>query len=514
MRKIRIFDTTLRDGEQSPGVSLNPQEKLEIAKQLAQLNVDVIEAGFPIASPGDAEGVKLIAQQIKGPAICALARCKEKDIEVAGEALEHAERPLIHVFLATSDIHLQHKLHLTREEALEEAVRAVKKARNYTDEVEFSAEDATRSDWEYLSQIYAAVIKAGATVLNIPDTVGYTIPEEMKELIIYLLEHTPDMDKVEISVHCHNDLGLATANSLAAISAGATQIECTINGIGERAGNAALEEIAMALHVRKDRFQARTSLNLQEIYRTSRLVSRLTGMLVQPNKAIVGQNAFAHEAGIHQDGVLKDKLTYEIMDAQLIGREERVLVLGKHSGRHAFAKKLEELGYQLSEEELNQAFQRFKQLADQKKEITEADLKAIVSDEVSRSEDIYRLDFVHVCSGNNILPTATVRLIREGGEILEGVSTGVGPVDAAYKAISKMLDISPNLVNYTLQSITGGTEALGEVIVRIIGEDQEYVGRGSNQDVVVASVLAYLAAINRMAQKKKKINPQKDYKEN
>jgi len=514
MRKIRIFDTTLRDGEQSPGVSLNPQEKLEIAKQLAQLNVDVIEAGFPIASPGDAEGVKLIAQQIKGPAICALARCKEKDIEVAGEALKHAERPLIHVFLATSDIHLQHKLRLTREEALEEAVRAVKKARNYTDEVEFSAEDATRSDWEYLSQIYAAVIKAGATVLNIPDTVGYTIPEEMKELIIYLLEHTPGMDKVEISVHCHNDLGLATANSLAAISAGATQIECTINGIGERAGNAALEEIAMALHVRKDRFQARTSLNLQEIYRTSRLVSRLTGMLVQPNKAIVGQNAFAHEAGIHQDGVLKDKLTYEIMDAQLIGREERVLVLGKHSGRHAFAKKLEDLGYQLSEEELNQAFQRFKQLADQKKEITEADLKAIVSDEVSRSEDIYRLDFVHVCSGNNILPTATVRLIREGGEILEGVSTGVGPVDAAYKAISKMLDISPNLVNYTLQSITGGTEALGEVIVRIIGEDQEYVGRGSNQDVVVASVLAYLAAINRMAQKKKKINPQKDYKEN
>jgi len=514
MRNIRIFDTTLRDGEQSPGVSLNPQEKLEIAKQLSQLNVDVIEAGFPIASPGDAEGVKLIAQQVKGPAICALARCKEKDIEAAGEAVKYAERPVIHVFLATSDIHLQHKLHLTREEALEEAVWAVKKARNYTNEVEFSAEDATRTDWEYLSQIYAAVIEAGATTLNIPDTVGYTIPEEMKELILYLLEHTPGMDKVGVSVHCHNDLGLATANSLAAISAGATQIECTINGIGERAGNAALEEIAMALYVRQDRFQAQTSLNLQEIYRTSRLVSRLTGMLVQPNKAIVGQNAFAHEAGIHQDGVLKDKLTYEIMDAQLIGREERVLVLGKHSGRHAFAKKLEDLGYQLSEEELNQAFQRFKQLADQKKEITEADLKAIVSEEVSRPEEMYRLDFVHVCSGNNILPTATVRLIKEDGEILEGVSTGVGPVDAAYKAISKMLDISPNLVNYTLQSITGGTEALGEVIVRIIGEDQEYVGRGSNQDVVVASVLAYLAAINRMAQKIKKINPQKDYKEN
>ena len=290
--------------------------------------MDVIEAGFPIASPGDAEGVKLIAQQIKGPAICALARCREKDIEVAAEAVKYAERPVIHVFLATSDIHLQHKLRLTREEALEEAVWAVKKARNYTDEVEFSAEDATRTDWEYLSQICTAVIEAGATALNIPDTVGYTIPEEMKELILYLLEHTPGMDRVEISVHCHNDLGLATANSLAAISAGAHQIECTINGIGERAGNAALEEIAMALHVRKDRFQAQTSLNFQEIYRTSRLVSRLTGMLVQPNKAIVGQNAFAHEAGIHQDGVLKDKLTYEIMDAQLIGREERVLVLG------------------------------------------------------------------------------------------------------------------------------------------------------------------------------------------
>lgn len=513
VKKIQIFDTTLRDGEQSPGVSLNPQEKLEIARQLARLNVDIMEAGFPIASPGDAEGVKLIAQQVKGPAICALARCKEKDIDVAWETVKYAERPVIHVFLATSDIHLQHKLRLTREEAIQQAVWGVKRAKSYTPEVEFSAEDATRSDWEYLSQVYAAVIEAGATIINIPDTVGYTVPEEMKELVLYLLEHTPGMGKTVVSVHCHNDLGLATANSLAAISAGATQIECTINGIGERAGNAALEEVAMTLYVRQDRIQAQTSLNFQEIYRTSRLVSRLTGMLVQPNKAIVGQNAFAHESGIHQDGVLKDKLTYEIMDAQLIGREERVLVLGKHSGRHAFTKKLEELGYQLSEEELNQAFQRFKQLADQKKEITETDLKTIVSEEVSRPEEIYRLGFVHVCSGNNILPTATVRLVKEDREILEGVATGVGPVDAAYKAISKILGISPNLVNYTLQSITGGTEALGEVIVRIIGEDQEYVGRDSNQDVVVASVLAYLAAINRMAQKRKKINPQKDYKE-
>lgn len=513
MRRIRVFDTTLRDGEQSPGVALNPQEKLEIALQLARLGVDVIEAGFPVASPGDAEGVKLVAQNVKGPAICALARAKEKDIDIAWESLKSAEHPIIHTFIATSDIHLKHKLRLSREEALEQAVWAVQYAKKYVPDVEFSAEDATRSNWEYLSQVYTAVIKAGATIINVPDTVGYITPFEMQELIKYLFEHVQGIEKVIVSVHCHNDLGLATANSLAAVIAGAGQVECTINGIGERAGNAALEEIVMSLYVRRDFFQAETNLNFQEIYRTSRLVSQRTGMLVQPNKAIVGQNAFAHESGIHQDGVLKEKLTYEIMDAKLIGREDRVLVLGKHSGRHAFAKKIEELGYKLSEEELNQAFQRFKQLADQKKEITEDDLKAIVSEEVAKPEEIYHLDFVHVCCGNNILPTATVRLVKDGKEILEGVSTGVGPVDAAYKAISKMLGISSNLVNYTLQSITGGTEALGEVIVRIFDGDEEYIGRGSSQDVVVASVMAYLSAINRMAQKKKRLNPQKDYRE-
>lgn len=513
MRRIRIFDTTLRDGEQSPGVALNPQEKLEIALQLARLKVDVIEAGFPIASPGDAEGVRLVAQNVKGPAICALARAKEKDIDIAWEALKPSEYPIIHTFIATSDIHLKHKLRLSREEALEQAVWAVKYAKKYVPEVEFSAEDATRSDWEYLSRVYAAVIEAGATIINVPDTVGYITPFEMQELIKYLFEHTKGIEKVTVSVHCHNDLGLATANSLAAVLAGAEQVECTINGIGERAGNAALEEIVMSLYVRRDFFQAETNLNFQEIYRTSRLVSQRTGMLVQPNKAIVGQNAFAHESGIHQDGVLKEKLTYEIMDARLIGREDRVLVLGKHSGRHAFAKKIEELGYKLSEEELNEAFKRFKQLADQKKEITEDDLKAIVSEEVAKPEEIYRLDFVHVCCGNNILPTATVRLVKDGKEVLEGVATGVGPVDAAYKAISKMLGISSSLVNYTLQSITGGTEALGEVIVRILDGEEEYIGRGSSQDVVVASVMAYLSAINRMAQRKRRLNPQKDYGE-
>ncbi|NSW75653.1 MAG: 2-isopropylmalate synthase [Candidatus Atribacteria bacterium] len=508
MRTIRIFDTTLRDGEQSPGVALNAQEKLEIARQLARLGVDVIEAGFPIASPGDAEAVKAVAQNVKGVAVCGLARSKERDIDVAWESLRDAEHPIIHTFLATSDIHLRHKLRLSREEALEQAVWAVKRAKGYVSEVEFSAEDATRSDWEYLSRVYAAVIKAGATIINVPDTVGYTTPDEMRELIRYLFEHTEGIENVVVSIHCHNDLGLAVANSLSAVQAGAGQVECTINGIGERAGNAALEEVVMSLYVRQDRFQVKTNLNFQEIYRTSRLVSRLTGMLVQPNKAVVGQNAFAHESGIHQDGVLKEKLTYEIMDAHLIGREERVLVLGKHSGRHAFAKKLEELGYTLSEEEMNQAFEKFKKLADQKKEITEDDLKAIVSEEVTKPEEIYRLDFVHVCSGNNILPTATVRLIEQDGKILEGVATGVGPVDAAYKAISKLLGISSSLVNYTLQSITGGTEALGEVVVRIIDDQGEYVGRGSNQDVVVASVMAYLSAINKMAKHKRRLNPQ------
>jgi 2-isopropylmalate synthase len=507
VKKVRILDTTLRDGEQSPGVSLNVQEKLEIARQLARLNVDVIEAGFAVASSGDALAVKSIAQEVKGPIISSLARSKEKDIDIAWESVRFSERPAIHTFIATSDIHLKYKLRMSREQALEQAVWAVKRARNYVGEVEFSAEDATRSDWDYLCQVYSAVIKAGAMVLNVPDTVGYTTPEEMKALIQHLYKHTDGIEKVIVSVHYHNDLGLAVSNSLSAMLGGAGQIECTINGIGERAGNASLEEIVMGLHVRKDFYQTETGINYSEIYRTSRLISQLTGMLVQPNKAVVGQNAFAHESGIHQDGVLKEKSTYEIMDAKLIGREEKVLVLGKHSGRHAFNNKLEELGYHLSEEELNQAFERFKALADQKKQIAEADLQFIAADEATRTEEVYRLDFVHVCCGNNILPTATVRLVHENGSTLQGVATGVGPVDAAYKAIGQMVGLSSNLVNFTLQSISGGTEALGEVVVRIFTDDTVYVGRGSHQDVVVASVIAYLSAINKMTQQKK-LNPQ------
>ncbi|MCX6090954.1 MAG: 2-isopropylmalate synthase [Candidatus Atribacteria bacterium] len=507
MRKIRIFDTTLRDGEQSPGVSLNVQEKLEIARQLARLNVDVIEAGFAIASPGDAEAIKVIAQEIKGPMICSLARAKEKDIDVAWESVRHSERPVIHTFIATSDIHLDFKLRISRDQALEQAVWAVKRAKRYVNDVEFSAEDATRSNWDYLCRVYGAVIKAGANVLNVPDTVGYTTPDEMEELIAYLFQHTEGIERAIVSVHCHNDLGLAVANSLAAMKTGVGQIECTINGIGERAGNASLEEVVMSIYVRRDHFQTETDINFLEIYRTSRQISQLTGMLVQPNKAVVGQNAFAHESGIHQDGVLKEKSTYEIMDAKMIGREEKVLIMGKHSGRHAFAKKLEELGYHLSEEDFLKAFQRFKQLADQKKSIAEADLHLIASEETTRTEEAYKLDFVHVCSGNNILPTATVRLIQGDGTILEGVATGVGPVDAAYKAIGQMVGLSSDLVNFTLQSISGGTEALGEVVVRIFTDDRAYVGRGSSQDVVVASVIAYLSAINKMTQTKK-VNPQ------
>ncbi|HSV32195.1 MAG TPA: 2-isopropylmalate synthase [Atribacteraceae bacterium] len=514
MKRVRIFDTTLRDGEQSPGVSLNTMEKLEIARQLTRLNVDALEAGFPIASPGDAEAVKTVAQNVRGPAVCALARARDQDIDVAAESLRDAEHPILHTFIATSDLHLKHKLRLTREQALEQAIRAVRRARQLVAEVEFSAEDATRSDWEFLSKIYAAVIEAGASILNVPDTVGYTTPVEMQELISYLLEHTRGIEKTILSVHCHNDLGLAVTNTLAALSAGAVQAECTINGIGERAGNASLEEIVMNLYVRADLYQAETGINYQEIYRTSRLVSQLTGMLVQPNKAVVGQNAFAHESGIHQDGVLKEKLTYEIMDAGLIGREEKVLVLGKHSGRHAFTQKLKSLGYQLTEEDLNKAFDRFKGLADSKKEITEADLETIVSEEISKTEETYRLDFVHVCCGNNILPTATVRLVQNDGKVLEGVATGVGPVDAAYKAIERMLGLSSDLVNYTLQSITGGSEALGEVIVRIRGDKHPYVGKGSSQDVVVASVMAYLSAINKMSIHQSIVNPQIDYQEN
>ncbi|RME66985.1 MAG: 2-isopropylmalate synthase, partial [Nitrospirae bacterium] len=422
---IKIFDTTLRDGEQSPGASMNVEEKLHVARQLARLNVDIIEAGFPIASPGDFEAVKRISEEIKGVTIAGLARAKDIDIERAAEALKPAEQSRIHTFIATSDIHLKFKLRMTREEVLETAIKAVKKARQYTDDVEFSAEDATRSDWDFLCKVTEEVIKAGAKTVNIPDTVGYAIPQEFGELIEYLMNNVPNIDKATISVHCHNDLGLAVANSLTAVLKGAGQVECTINGIGERAGNAAMEEIVMAMKVRPQFFNADTRIVTEEFYKTSRLVSKITGMVVQPNKAIVGDNAFAHESGIHQDGFLKERSTYEIMRPEMVGIPQSKLVLGKHSGRHAFRERLKELGFQLTEEELNKAFERFKQLCDQKKYIFDEDIEALVSEEVKRVEEVFKLERLEVCSGTDEKPTATVELVVRG-EKRKTTATGDG----------------------------------------------------------------------------------------
>jgi len=498
-KKIKIFDTTLRDGEQCPGASLNPEEKLEIARQLAKLNVDIIEAGFAIASPGDFESVKTIAQQVKGPIICSLARARKEDIERAWEAVKYAEKPRIHTFIATSPIHMEKKLRMTKEQVLQTAVEMVKLARKLCPEVEFSPEDAGRSDPAFLYQIIAAVIEAGASTINIPDTVGYTMPWEFGKLIEDIINHVPQIKEknIAVSVHCHNDLGLAVANSLAAIKAGATQVECTINGIGERAGNASLEEIVMALKTRKDFFDCETSINTKEIYKTSRMVSNLTGLLVQPNKAIVGSNAFAHEAGIHQAGVLRARETYEIMKPEDIGLMESRLVLGKHSGRHAFAEKLKEMGYSLSEDNLEKAFQKFKEIADKKKEITERDLETIVAEEVYIVPETYSIDFIDVCSGTHQKPTAKVRLLYRG-EPIEVTETGVGPVDAVYRAIDKITNLPIKLVDYTIQAITGGTDAQGEVTVRIKENEKIFVGHGASMDIILASAKAYLAAINRL----------------
>lgn len=498
MRRIKIFDTTLRDGEQSPGASMNVNEKIQVAKQLKKLGVDIIEAGFPIASLGDFEAVKRIAQEIKGVAIAGLCRAREEDIERAAEALKSAEQKRIHTFIATSDIHLKYKLRMDRQQVIDAAVRAVKKARQYTDDVEFSAEDATRSDWDYLCRITEEVIKAGATTVNIPDTVGYTIPQEYGELIEYLMNKVPNIDRVTISVHCHNDLGLAVANSLTAILKGAGQVECTINGIGERAGNAALEEIVMALKVRNDFFKADTGIVTREIYRTSRLISKITGMVVQPNKAIVGANAFAHEAGIHQDGVLKERTTYEIMRPQDIGIPSSKIVLGKHSGRHAFKKRLEELGFSLTEEEINRAFERFKRLADQKKYIFNEDIEALVSDEVLRTVEIYELVELEVSSGTKKKPQARVKM-RINGQEKEITMHGDGPVDAVYKAITELTESQAELNKFEIKAITGGTDAIGEVTV-ILGEAGHTVrGHGSDTDIIVASAKAYINALNKLA---------------
>jgi 2-isopropylmalate synthase len=522
---LLIFDTTLRDGEQSPGATLDVHEKLDIARQLSRLGVDICEAGFPIASPGDFEAVSTIAAEI-GPltegrrsgqpmVIAGLARANEKDIRRAYEAVKVAPRHRIHTFLATSDIHLQYKLQIDREECIRRAVEAVSYARSLCDDVEFSPEDAGRSDPEFLTVILGEVIAAGATTLNIPDTVGYATPEEFGGLMEYLISRTCGGDGVVWSVHCHNDLGLATANALAGVRAGARQAEVTINGIGERAGNTSLEEVVMAIHTRPQLYHVTTNIDTTQIVRASRMVSSYTGIVVQPNKAIVGANAFAHEAGIHQDGMLKSHLTYEIMRPESVGLTTSRLVLGKHSGRHAFRVRLHDLGYtDLTEEEINQAFERFKRWADKKKVVTDADIEAIVADEVYQPPEIWHLNHIQVACGDNSMPTASVSLTGADGQVYEDAALGFGPVDALYKAINRIVKVPNTLNEFSIKAITEGMDAAGEVTIRIqpADEDQDqslnpqtgeavvrtFSGRGVSTDIIVASARAYVNALNRL----------------
>jgi 2-isopropylmalate synthase len=510
--RIIIFDTTLRDGEQSPGATLNVEEKITIARALARLGVDIIEAGFPFASTGDFEAVQQVAAEVgteSGPTICGLARATQADIKTAAEALKPAANKRIHTFLATSDIHLEHKLRKTRAEVLSIVPEMVAYARSFVEDIEFSPEDAGRSDPEFLYQVLEAAISAGATTINIPDTVGYTTPSEFGALIKGIKDNVPNIDRAIISVHGHNDLGLAVANFLEAVKNGARQLECTINGIGERAGNAALEELVMALHVRRQYFnpffgrptestESLTKIDTQHIYKTSRLVSNLTGMMVQPNKAIVGANAFAHESGIHQDGVLKNKLTYEIMDAKSIGLTDNQIILGKHSGRNAFRTRLKELGFELNDTDLNKAFVRFKEVADKKKEISDWDLEAIVNDEIRQPPELFRLELVQVSCGDNSSPTATVTIRTPDGEELTDAAIGTGPVDAIYKAINRVVQVPNELIEFSVQSVTAGIDAIGEVTIRLRHEDKVYSGRAANTDIIVASARAYIKALNRL----------------
>ena len=495
---VRIFDTTLRDGEQAPGNSMNMAEKLRMAHQLARLKVDIIEAGFPISSPGDFEGVELIAKEVKGPIICGLARTDDQDIDAAGKAVRHAERRRIHTFIATSPIHMEFKLRMKPKQVLAAAARAVSRARKFTDDVEFSCEDATRSDWDFLAEVYQAAIDAGATTLNVPDTVGYTVPDEYGRLFQFLRGRLQGADGIVFSAHCHDDLGMAVANSIAAILNGARQVECTINGIGERAGNTSLEEVAMALQLRRDAFGISTNVDSTQLYPTSRLLCQITGNSVQPNKAIVGANAFSHEAGIHQDGVLKNALTYEIMRPEDVGVPSNKLVLGKHSGRHAFRRRLEELGFDLNDDNLNKAFKRFKQLADQKKEIYDEDLEAIVADEIVRIPTKFQLLSVNVTSGTDMKPSATVKLNVQGSEV-SAFAHGDGPVDAALNAIKQLTGTTAKMREYVVAAISGGTDAQGEVTVRIDDHGAATTGKGSDTDIVVASAKAYLHALNKLA---------------
>lgn len=497
MDKVVIFDTTLRDGEQAPGGSLNVKEKLEIARQLSCLGVDVIEAGFPVASEGDFEAVRLIAREVKTPVICALARARQKDIDTAYKALKPAKRSRIHVFLATSKIHMRYKLKKAKQEILRQAVEMVKYARKYVKDIEFSPEDASRTEKEFLFEIVEAVIEAGARTINIPDTVGYAVPSEFGELIGEMKACVPNIDKAIISVHCHDDLGLAVANSLVAVKNGARQVECTINGIGERAGNASLEEIVMALITRRDLFSVKTLIKTKEIFRSSRLVSKLTGFLVPPNKAIVGVNAFRHEAGIHQDGVLKKRTTYEIIRPQDVGYSGTHLVMGKHSGRHAFSERLKTLGFSLSVKELERAFIRFKHLADKKREVFDEDLTAIIEDEIRIIPETWRLKHLKITSATDTIPQALICL-KNKGKLFEVTSSGDGPIDACYKAIDKITKIKGTLLDYSVSAVTSGKDALGEVSVRIKVKSKEVTGRGASTDIIEASAKAYVNAVNKL----------------
>src|SRR3954466_2796102 len=494
--RVRIFDTTLRDGEQSPGISLNTQEKVEIAQQLARLGVDIIEAGFPITSPGDFDAVEAIARHVEGPVICGLARTSKQDIDAAWNAVKDAERKRIHTFIATSDIHIERKLQTTRDDVKGQARAAVAFAREFCDDVEFSPEDGSRSDVEFMAEVIQIALDEGATTINVPDTVGYTMPHEYAAMFTRLYELVPDLRNVTVSVHCHDDLGMAVANSLAGITAGARQVECAINGLGERAGNASLEEIVMLLRTRAASLGLDTTVKTHEIARTSRLVSRLTGYAVQPNKAIVGKNAFAHESGIHQDGVLKERLTYEIMDATTIGLEANSIVLGKHSGRHALRNALEELGYQVEGAALNTAFKRFKDLADKKKKVTALDLEALVSDEMRQSPETYRLEWFNVEASSSRTPLAEVAVRMPGGELAEGSFTGDGPVDAFFNAINAATGHEGRLKEYHVSAVTGGHDALGETSVLLELNGVTASGQGVSTDILEASGRAYLRALS------------------
>ncbi|MER3415700.1 MAG: 2-isopropylmalate synthase [Gemmataceae bacterium] len=497
--RVIIFDTTLRDGEQSPGASMHLQEKLEVARALRDLGVDVIEAGFPIASPGDFEAVQAIARQVQGPIICGLARCHNEDIDRAWEALRDASRARIHVFLATSAIHRQYKLKMAKEEIVRRAVEGVERARRYCEDVEFSPEDAARTELDFLAEVVERAIEAGATTINIPDTVGYAVPSQFAETIRYLRQHVRGIDRVVLSVHCHNDLGLAVANSLAAVKEGARQIECTVNGLGERAGNCALEEVVMALKTRADYFGLTTGIQTQRLYPTSRLVANITGIQVQRNKAIVGQNAFAHEAGIHQHGVLMHRLTYEIMRPEDVGFPRSQLVLGKHSGRHALRERVRELGYHLDEEQLNKVFEQFKKLADKKKEIYDADIEALIEEEIQERVAGWKLIGFHASAGTGTLPAAAVCLEHADGRRVQEAACGDGPVDALFQAMERITGIHVRLRDYHVRSISVGEDAQGEASVEVEHAGRILRGRATSTDIIEASALAFLSVLNRVA---------------